>query len=161
MVGSSACKPISGARHTDLGQAGAIGALPGDKGCPAGRTALLAVRIGEAHPFVGNTVDVGRAVAHQPVAVTAQIGNADVITPDDQNVRLFPGFTVRCGEKPILGTFPMAGKTHLAVAAVTRQPVQLVATEFFLPIGAGQFGHQRLKDVAQQILGLDEVVAGI
>jgi hypothetical protein len=76
------------AGHTHLGQTGSVGALTGDEGRAAGRAALLAVGIGEAHAFVGDAVDVGRAVAHQPVAVAAEVGDADVIPPDDKNVGL-------------------------------------------------------------------------
>jgi hypothetical protein len=74
------------AGHAHLGQAGAVGVLPGDEGGAAGGAALLAVGIGEAHALVGDAVDVGRAIAHQAVAVAAQVGDADVITPDDENV---------------------------------------------------------------------------
>ena len=67
----------------------------------AGGAALLAVGVGEAHPLVGDAVDVGRAIAHQPVAVAAQVADADVVAPDDEDVRLlvrlgqrnFPSFT--------------------------------------------------------------------
>ncbi len=52
-----------------------------------GVAALLAIRIGKAHPLVGDAVNVWRAIAHQPVAVAKlQVGNADVIAPDDENV---------------------------------------------------------------------------
>ena len=78
-----------GARHTDFGQTGAVRALPGDKGRPAGRTTLLAVVIRKAHPFAGDPVDVGRAVAHQTVGVTTQVGDTDIIAPDDENVGFF------------------------------------------------------------------------
>jgi hypothetical protein len=69
-----------------LGEAGAEHALAGDERRPPGRAALLAVGVGEPHPLVGDPVDVGRAVAHQAVAVAAQVGDADVVTPDDQDV---------------------------------------------------------------------------
>ena len=76
-------------RHTDLGQARAIGALAGDEGGSAGCTTLLTVRIGETHAFVGDAVDVGGTIAHQTIAVATQIGDADVIAPDDQDVGFF------------------------------------------------------------------------
>ena len=53
--------------------------------------ALLAVGVGEPHPFLGEAVDVGRAVAHQAVAVAAEVGDADVVAPDDEDVRAVAG----------------------------------------------------------------------
>jgi hypothetical protein len=74
-------------RDPDLGEAGAEHALAGDERRAPGGAALLAVGVGEPHALVGDAVDVGRPVAHQPVAVAAQVGDADVVTPDDQDVR--------------------------------------------------------------------------
>jgi hypothetical protein len=76
-----------GARHAHFAEPGPETILSGDEGRTACGAALFAVGVGEAHAFVGEAVDVGGAVAHQPVAVAAQVGDADVISPDDQNVR--------------------------------------------------------------------------
>ncbi len=76
------------ARHPDLAQPGPVDALAGDERRSAGGAALLAVGVGEAHALVRDPVDVRRAVAHQPVAVGAQVRDPDVIAPDDQDVRL-------------------------------------------------------------------------
>jgi hypothetical protein len=46
----------------------------------ARRAALLAVGIGEQHPFCGDAVDVGRSVPHHAAAVAREIPNADVVT---------------------------------------------------------------------------------
>src|SRR5438874_4030742 len=62
--------------------------LAGDKRRSSRRAALLAVAVGETHAFLCDAVDVGRAVAHQPVAVTAQIGDADIVAPDDDDIGL-------------------------------------------------------------------------
>ena len=51
----------------DLGQSGAKTALPRDERSAAGGAALLAVGIGEEHPFGGDAIDVGRAIAHQSI----------------------------------------------------------------------------------------------
>src|SRR5262245_54970398 len=72
-------------------EAGAIAGLAGDeRGAPRGAT-LLAVGVGETHPFVREAIDVRRAIAHQAVAVAAEIRDADVVAPDDENVRLGSG----------------------------------------------------------------------
>ena len=83
-------------RHPDLAQAGAEHALAGDERGAPGGAALLAVGVGEAHPLVGDPVDVRRPVAHQPVAVTAQVRDPDVVAPDHQDVGL-----VRHGSAPL------------------------------------------------------------
>ena len=71
------------ARNTDFAHPGAVHTLPTDECGPTGRTALLAVGVGEAHALVGDAVDVRCAVSHQAVAVTTQIGDPDVVAPDD------------------------------------------------------------------------------
>jgi hypothetical protein len=74
--------------EADLGQAGPVGVLAGDERRPTGGAALLAVVVGETHALVRDPVDVGRPVAHQAVAVAAQVADADVVAPDDEDVRL-------------------------------------------------------------------------
>ena len=81
-------EPEVRAWQTDLAEPGAEDALAGDEGRPAGGAALFAVGVGEAHAFVGEAVDVGGAIPHQPVAITAQVGDADIVAPDHEDVRL-------------------------------------------------------------------------
>ena len=76
------------AGNADLGQAGAIDALPGDEGRAARGAGLFAVGIGEHHAFLGDAVDVGRLIAHQAVRIAAQVRDADVVAPDDEDIRL-------------------------------------------------------------------------
>src|SRR5215468_3141182 len=77
-----------GGRQPDFGQPGAQSVLTGDERRSSSGAALLAVVIGETDAFLGNAVDIGRAIAHLPVAVAAQIGDADIVAPDDEDVRL-------------------------------------------------------------------------
>ena len=77
-----------GARHPDLGQAGADRVLPGDERGAAGGAALLAVVVGEGRAFVADAVDVRRAVAHLAAVVVADVPPADVVAPKDEDVRL-------------------------------------------------------------------------
>ncbi len=78
-----------GAGHADLSQAGADRVLTGNEAGAAGRAALLAVPIGEGCPFLrdGDAVDVGRLVTHEAVRIAAQIRDADVVAPNDEDVR--------------------------------------------------------------------------
>ena len=87
MVGSSALQADVGARHADLGQAGADRVLAGDERGAAGGAALLAVIVGEGDALVGDAVDVGRAVAHLAAAVVADVPPADVVAPENEDVR--------------------------------------------------------------------------
>src|SRR5262249_45783295 len=73
-------------RQTDFGQAGAQSVLAGNERGSSGRAALLAVAVGESHALLCDAVDVGRAIAHQSVAITAEIGDADVVPPDDEHI---------------------------------------------------------------------------
>ena len=74
------------AGKTDLGQAGAQGALARDEARTTGRAALLGIVVGEHHAFASNAVDVRRAVAHHAERIGAEIGLADVVAKDDQYV---------------------------------------------------------------------------
>ena len=80
--------PDRRAGDADLGEAGAIDALPGDEGRAARGAGLFAVGIGEHHAFLGDAVDVGRLVAHEPVRIAAEVRDADIVAPDDEDVRL-------------------------------------------------------------------------
>ena len=79
------------ARNPDLREPGAEDALAGNERRAPGGARLLAVGIGEHHAFLGQPVDVWCLVAHQSVAVAAQVRDADVIAPDDEDV----GFLAR------------------------------------------------------------------
>ena len=76
-----------GSGHPHLGQPCAERVLAGNEGGTARGAALLGVVVGEGHAFVGDTVDVGRAVAHLAAAVVADVPPADVVAPEDQDVR--------------------------------------------------------------------------
>src|SRR5262249_38054989 len=77
-----------GARETDLGQAGADRRLAGDERGAAGGAALLPVPVGEVAAFFRDAIDVGRAITHYPVVFKADVDPADVVAPDDEDVRL-------------------------------------------------------------------------
>ena len=68
---------------------------------------------------------------------------------------------IRCCEKSVLGTFPVAGKAHVAFSTDKRQRVQLVSAEFSLLLGADQVAHVFLEDVTQKKPRLDKVVARV
>ena len=88
MVGSSGLQAEVRAGQADLGQAGADRRLPGDERRAAGGAALLAVPVGEVRTLLGDAVDVRGAIPHDAVVVRADVEPADVVAPDDQNVRL-------------------------------------------------------------------------
>jgi hypothetical protein len=52
--------------------------------------ALIGVVVCEYHAFAGDTVDVRRAVTHQPERVGADVGLTDVIAEDHENVWFAP-----------------------------------------------------------------------
>ena len=69
--------------------------LAGDESRASGGAALLAVPVGEERAFLGDAVDVGRLVAHHALVVGADVPVADVVAPDDQDVRLARGRLLR------------------------------------------------------------------
>lgn len=77
MVGSSGRIPTSAPR-----------VLTGDERGTAGGTALLSVVIGEACAFDANPIDIRGPVAHLAAVIVADVPPADVVSPQDENVRL-------------------------------------------------------------------------
>ncbi len=49
----------------------------------------LTVVVGELHPLVRDTVDVGRAVAHHPFGICAEVAAADIVAPNHDDVGFF------------------------------------------------------------------------
>jgi len=47
---------------------------------------LLAVGVGEAHPFLGKSVDVGRLIAHETVRIAAHVRDSYIVP---QMTRMF------------------------------------------------------------------------
>src|SRR5262245_59564207 len=85
VFGTHTCRST---RQADLTQTGAKDALTHDECGTAGSATLLGVVIGKDHTLVGDAVDVGRVVAHHSFGVGADIGLANVVPPDDENVWL-------------------------------------------------------------------------
>ena len=68
--------------------AGAERVLTQDEGRPPGGATLLGVGVREHRPFAGDPIDVRRLVPHDPMVVGTDVVDADVVTPDDEDVRL-------------------------------------------------------------------------
>ena len=75
------------AGHPHLGQAGADRRLARDKrGAPRGTT-LLPVVIGEFGTFSSDAINIRCLITHHAHVVGRQIPEADIVTPDHENVR--------------------------------------------------------------------------
>ena len=81
-------QPFLGARQADLEQAGAEAGLAGDERGAPGGAGLLRVMVGEDRAFLGDAVDVRRAVAHHAAVVGADVPQPDVVAEDDEDVGL-------------------------------------------------------------------------
>src|ERR1700720_3872432 len=90
-VGDSGC----GTREADGQQARPKRVLPQNEGGAACRAALLSIGVGEDRTFFRQAINVGRSVAHYSEVVGANVVNADVIAPDNEDV----GFLLLCGER--------------------------------------------------------------
>ena len=88
MVGSSALSPSVAPGMPTLVRPVRIGCWPGDECRTASGAALLAVEVREHRAFLGDAVDVRRAIAHDAVVVATEIEPADVVGHDEENVRL-------------------------------------------------------------------------
>ena len=81
-------QPLFRRRQPDFQETGPQRALAGDECRTAGGARLLAVIIGEYRAFVGDTVDVGRVIAHHAAVVGTDVPVADVVGHDDKDVGL-------------------------------------------------------------------------
>src|SRR4051794_23157827 len=75
-------------RQADLEQAGAEAALPSNECGAPGGAGLLSVEVGEDRAFIGDSVNVGRAVTHLAAIVGADVPVADIVAEDDEDIRL-------------------------------------------------------------------------
>ena len=81
-------QPFLRPRQSHFQQAGAHRALAGDERGAASGAGLLAVIVGEDRAFIGDAVDVGRAIAHHAAIVGADVPVADIVAHDDEDVGL-------------------------------------------------------------------------
>ena len=65
--------------------------MPGDEVGAAGGAARFGVVVGESHALGGELVEVRRLAGHDALVIGADIEPADVVTHDDENVRLLAG----------------------------------------------------------------------
>ena len=64
-------------------------------------------------------------------------------------------------DKPVFGTFTMAGEAYITIQAVLRQGITLIQPKPGLLIRANHLEHMLVFDVAEQVVRLDEMVAGV
>ncbi|MNP14737.1 hypothetical protein D3C76_1070710 [compost metagenome] len=83
------------ARHADLGQPGTQRRLTCDEGRAPRGAAVLRIVIGEHHAFLGDAVDVRCLVADDALAVGADVGLANIVAEDHQDVWLLRGMCQR------------------------------------------------------------------
>ena len=89
-----------GAGQPDLGETGTDRGLSGDERGPACGAALLAVPVREHRPLLRQAIDVRGAVPHDAVVVGADVEPADVVAPDDQDVRFLGCHVLRAKPGP-------------------------------------------------------------
>jgi hypothetical protein len=80
-----------GAGKADLGQASADPVLPRQKGGAPGGAGLLAIVMLELDALTGDPIDARSFITHQPIRVGADIGDADIIAPNDEDIWLTSG----------------------------------------------------------------------
>ena len=79
-----------GSGQTHLRKSGTQRRLSGDERGAACRTTLLGIVVGEHHAFASDTVYIRRAIAHHTERIGADIGLADIVAHDDEDVGLLP-----------------------------------------------------------------------
>ena len=89
--------------HADRQQAGAEGMLPENERRTASSTALLGIGVREQGPFLGDPIDVRGVVPHDAMVVGTDVVHTDVISPQDDDIRLLSGGLSMCGHSQIVG----------------------------------------------------------
>ena len=89
MVGASIGHPERRTRLADGRQARADRQFAGDEVRPTRGAARLGIVVGEPHAFRGEPVEVRRPAGHDALVVDADVGPADVVAHDEDDVRLF------------------------------------------------------------------------
>src|SRR5262249_50690865 len=82
---------------SNLRQSGPDSMLPGQERRSTCGAGLLAIVMQESDPLAGDPVDIGRLIAHETAGIGADIGDADIVAEDDENVRLAVAGRWRCG----------------------------------------------------------------
>src|SRR5690606_14673690 len=77
-----------GAGHAHLRQPSSNRILARDESSAAGGATLLPVVIRKGHAFIRYSVNVGRPIAHLTTVVVADVPPANIISPEDEDVRL-------------------------------------------------------------------------
>src|SRR3954470_12689814 len=75
------------ARKTDFGHSSPQSRLTGNERRATGCATLLAVVVGEHHPFGREAVYVGRLITHHTTRVGADVGLPDIVAPNNYYVR--------------------------------------------------------------------------
>jgi hypothetical protein len=75
------------AGRTDLAQAGSQANLTRNECRASCCAAVLRIVVREQHPFLGDAIDVWSPITHHPVGVGRDVGLADIVAEDDENVR--------------------------------------------------------------------------
>ena len=106
------------------------------------RRGLRSVGCQNLHDFSGRATGVQQAAhdIHCRIDMIEKplVGGAEIIEP---------GVAPGCPDKPVLRASAVAGKPHLAVAAVTRKRVPFIESEFPLLPGGRDFAERLFKDI--------------
>ena len=117
------------ARLADRREAGADRQLAGDEVGAPRRAACFSVIVGEAHAFGREAVEVGRAHRHDALVVRADIGPADIVAHDHDDVGLLARRLRnrrhrhhQCGREPDNGGRESAKQVHVDLPAMEMFP---------------------------------------
>src|SRR5262249_35892894 len=73
----------------DFGQPRANAVLTREKRRSTRGATLLAVVVEKADALFGNPIDIRRLIAHQAAAIGTDVGDADIVAKNDEDIRFF------------------------------------------------------------------------
>ena len=122
------CRPETdiGSGHAHSGQPGADLVLPGDERGAPGGAALLTVIVCKGRALIADAIDVGDPIAHLAAAVVADVPPADVVTPEDENVRLASVCACRIEHNLVVLPKLLDKSVGLLITSRSRAPQDLI-----------------------------------
>src|SRR5919202_2670508 len=97
---------------------------------------------------------LGRHQPHRPVDM-----GEEGLEPGAQIVQA--GLAVGCVEYAVLGAAAVADEANFTLTAVARQRLALGEAELPLPVGADHLDQRNILEIAELVVRLDEMIAGV
>src|SRR6516225_1272924 len=119
-------------RHADGKQARPERVLSENERGASGCAALLGISIREERAFLSYAVNVGRVITHQTQVISTDVRVANVIPPDDENVRFLACYA-RVRRRRVSGEQPRSRKSKYERSQTNKRHLVMSFHKYLLP----------------------------